>query len=427
MSSKQAIILSLADTVDEIQELTNSLGYHIDNIYVQHRDYPDATYFFGKGKIEEIKRYLGENENSIDLIVVNGELKPSQWFQLEQELNVTVQDRLQVILTIFEERAVRKEARLQVRLAQLRYERPFVRELIHRARTGEHPGFMAGGEYQVDDYYEMIKRQMKKITIELEKIRSHRSIHRQARFQSGFYLISLAGYTNAGKSSLLNLLTDEHVTVEGRMFSTLSTTTRKIRKKPPSRSLPILLTDTVGFIQDLPSWIIDAFHSTLEEIELADLVLLIIDASESYEIIQKKIQVSLLELIDLNVTAPIILVFNKADTLTDTALHHQQHYFKNMYRSENKETVWVSTKTHLGIQKLNDTILLCLPHLVHLILSLPASSKTQSFLSTLHNTTKIIEVKYGSKITVELLCNQTINQKIISQAHSIHGTHIVKK
>ncbi len=168
---------------------------------------------------------------------------------------------------------------MQVRLAELQYEKPFVRELIHRARNGEHPGFMAGGEYQVDDYFEMIKKQMKKIRGNLEKIRDEREVRRKHRRISGFYLVSLAGYTNVGKSSLLNLLSGEKVKVEGKLFSTLSTTTRKIK----NNNFPILLTDTVGFIQNLPAWIIDAFHSTLEEIEVSDIIILMVDADYSEE------------------------------------------------------------------------------------------------------------------------------------------------
>ena len=138
---------------------------------------------------------------------------------------------------------------------------------------------MAGGEYQVDDYYETIKKQVKRIKEELENIRNQREVRRRHRHTGGFYLVSLAGYTNAGKSSLLNLLSHENIYVEDKLFSTLSTTTRKIN----GANIPILLTDTVGFIKNLPVYIIDAFHSTLEEIEVADVVLLIVDVSEKKE------------------------------------------------------------------------------------------------------------------------------------------------
>ncbi|MCJ2534291.1 MAG: GTPase HflX, partial [Candidatus Thermoplasmatota archaeon] len=266
---KNAIIVSLDNNVSEIIQLSETLDYVVVKEFIQQRNLPDVNFYVGSGKLDEIKEFIDGSDEAVDLIIVNGELKPSQWFALEKRLSVDVYDRIRLILAIFEEHAERKEARLQVKLAQLHYERPFVRELIHRARSGEHPGLMAGGEYQVDDYYEMIKKQMKKIRSDLKKIRNDREVHRKTRYKSGFYLVSLVGYTNAGKSSLLNLLSGEDVKVEGRLFSTLSTTTRRILQKTKEKTIPILLTDTVGFIENLPSWIIDAFHSTLEEIEVA--------------------------------------------------------------------------------------------------------------------------------------------------------------
>ena len=201
---KNAIIVSLNNDVSETIELADTLNYQVVETFIQHREKPDVKSYIGRGKIEEIKEFLDKNETPINLIIINGKLKPSQWFILEKKLDVQVYDRVRLILTIFEEHAERKEAKLQVRLAQLQYERPFVRELIHRTRSGEHPGLMAGGEYQVDDYYEMIKKQTKKIRQELKNISDNRELRRRHRHTSGFYLVSLAGYTNAGKSSLLN-------------------------------------------------------------------------------------------------------------------------------------------------------------------------------------------------------------------------------
>ncbi|RKX48164.1 MAG: hypothetical protein DRP25_07750, partial [Thermotoga sp.] len=212
-AKRKAILIALSEDIDEIKALAETLDYEIVRVFIQKREIPDVNTFVGRGKVEEIKEFLDNDGNNVDLVIVDGELKPSQWFNLEKEFGVEVYDRLRLILSIFEKRAQSKEAKLQVKLAQLRYERPFVRELIHRARAGEHPGFMAGGEYQVDDYYEMIKRQTKKLKLELEKIRRDREIRRKHRRESGFYLIALAGYTNAGKSSLLNLLTGEKVKV----------------------------------------------------------------------------------------------------------------------------------------------------------------------------------------------------------------------
>ncbi|HDO19506.1 MAG TPA: HflX family GTPase, partial [Thermoplasmatales archaeon] len=159
---KRAILISLNNKTEEAKALARTLGYEIVKEFIQQRNNPDVNTYIGSGKVEEVKDFLKNNKDT-ELVIVNGELKPSQWFNLEKRFGVEVFDRIRLILSIFEKRAESKEAKLQVKLAQLRYERPFVRELIHRARAGEHPGYMAGGEYQVDDYYEMIKRQMRKI------------------------------------------------------------------------------------------------------------------------------------------------------------------------------------------------------------------------------------------------------------------------
>ena len=154
---KKAIIVSIDNAVSEIIQLADTLEYSVVKEFIQKRKLPDVNFYVGSGKLDEIKEFINDSEEPIDLIIINGELRPSQWFSLEKKLSIDVYDRLRLILAIFEDHAERKEARLQVKLAQLHYERPYVRELIHRARDGEHPGLMAGGEYQVDDYYEMIK------------------------------------------------------------------------------------------------------------------------------------------------------------------------------------------------------------------------------------------------------------------------------
>ena len=143
-SLENAIVISLNNNISEIKDLADSLGYNVISSFIQHRENPDVNSYIGKGKVDEIKKYLEDSEKKINLIIVDGELKPSQWFNLEKKFEIDVYDRIRLILAIFEKRAEKKEAKLQVKLAQLQYERPFVRELIHRAKSGEHPGFLAG-------------------------------------------------------------------------------------------------------------------------------------------------------------------------------------------------------------------------------------------------------------------------------------------
>jgi len=412
-----AIVISLNDDISEIKDLADSLNYYIVNSFIQHRENPDVNSYIGSGKVDEIKKFIENSEKKINLIIVDGELKPSQWFNLEKKFDIDVYDRVRLILAIFEKRAEKKEAKLQVKLAQLQYERPFVRELIHRARSGEHPGFLAGGEYQVDDYYETIKKQMKKIKEELENIRNQREVRRRHRHTGGFYLVSLAGYTNAGKSSLLNILSHENVYVENKLFSTLSTTTRKIN----SKHVPILLTDTVGFIKDLPAYIIDAFHSTLEEIEVADVVVLIADVCEKKEIIVDKLKVSINELIEIGVTSPIIITLNKTDLISNEELNERLDYINNQGLTENKKIIAVSAKNQNNIEKLLDFIYESLPQLVKFKIKLPLNEETQSFISWIYEKAHVLEISYDEYIIIHIESNMALKEKIISRCKELKG------
>jgi GTP-binding protein HflX len=414
-STNNAIIVTLNEDTSEIIELANTLDYIILEVYYQKKETPDVKSYIGKGKTEEIKEFIEKSDEKIDLVIVDGELRPSQWFNLEKTFEIEVFDRIHLILNIFEKHADRKEAKLQVRLAQLNYERPYVRELIHRARAGEHPGLMAGGEYQVDDYYEMIKKQIKKIKEQLGNIRNQRELRRKYRHTGGFYLISLSGYTNAGKSSLLNLLSGEKVKVEGKLFSTLSTTTRKIN----NNNIPILLTDTVGFIQDLPPFIIDAFHSTIEEIEVADVVLLIADMSENDDIIFNKLTVSLKELTDIGVNSPIIIILNKIDEISGNMLDQKIKFLLNRGILDNQNYVPISVKNKENIDKLHDLIYMSLPQLTRFKIKLPINSDSQSLISWIYDKTNVIDIDYGDYISLEIECNVKIKDKIISMSNKI--------
>jgi GTP-binding protein HflX len=415
--SKKAIIITLNKDTTEIKELADSLGYKTVKIFYQNRQKPDVNSYVGSGKVEDIKDFLENSDEEIDLVFVNSEIKPSQWFYLEKKLKIDVFDRVRLILAIFEERADRKEAKLQVKLAQLQYERPFVRELIHRARAGEHPGFMAGGEYQVDDYYEMIKKQTKKIRDQLDNIREKRELHRQHRHIGGFYLVSIAGYTNAGKSSLLNLLSEEKVKVEGRLFTTLSTTTRRIK----NNNIPTLLTDTVGFIQDLPAFVIKAFHSTLEEIKLADVVLLILDISEPLEVIDNKFKASFQELLDLGIESSIILVLNKSDLISKKEIKEKTDFLQKNLLIKDKKMVSISVKNEENIDVLLDLIYNSLPGLIEFNIKLPVSNNNQSFISWIYDKAQVNNISYDDFVNISIKCNVEVYRKIISRCKEINN------
>jgi len=229
---------------------------------------------------------------------------------------VRVFDRVRLILEIFARRATTQEGRLQVELARLRYEMPLVREYIARSKKGEHPGFLGGGEYGVDQYYDQIRRRKTRIERELVRLAGEREGRRRARRKGGFRLVALAGYTNAGKSSLLSALTSREVLVENRLFSTLETRTARVRGSKRDEEPRVLLTDTVGFIEDLPPFLVEAFHATLEEIALADETWLVLDASDPPAEIERKMRTSLAILRRSKERAPIRVVLTKADLLS---------------------------------------------------------------------------------------------------------------
>lgn len=304
-----------------MEELIYAEGSSLVDTVHQRRSQPDPQYHLGTGKLEEARHRM--HEAGATLVVVNAALKPNQIFNLQQFFagnydgldpgrlgsrvegraektsnrtrdktsahDIEVWDRTRLILEIFRERARSPEARLQVELAQLTYETPLVKETIHLAKKGEHPGFLGGGEYEVNQYYDMMKKRMVRIRRDLEKMRRERGLRRKHRRRGGYHLVSLAGYTNAGKSSLLRALAPAPTLVENRYFSTLSTKTRRAA----SDKRDILVTDTVGFIEDLPPWLVEAFHSTLEEIAFSDVTLLVLDASDPIEEMARRLRSSL--------------------------------------------------------------------------------------------------------------------------------------
>ncbi|MEM4308864.1 MAG: GTPase HflX [Thermoplasmata archaeon] len=279
---KEVFLVSIRKDVTEISELIRTIGYSVRECIVQERDFPDRKYYVGAGKIKEIRERM--KEEKVDLLVINDPLEPAQIYHIEKETGAKVIDRTSLILEIFMRNANSVEAKLQVELAKLQYEIPLMREYVHRYKTGEHSGAYAGGEYMVDQYFDLIKRRAAKIRRTLEKYRKARELQRARRKELNYVSIALAGYTNAGKTTLLNALAGENAYTDDRMFTTLSTLVRRINNP----KLKFLLVDTVGFIDGMPLYIIDSFRSTYEEIQYADVVLLLLDGSDSpTEIVRK--------------------------------------------------------------------------------------------------------------------------------------------
>lgn len=282
----------------------------------------DPSTFIGKGKLEELIAIATEKQ--VDVVIFDDEMTPAQQRNLEKAFRKHVMDLTELILCVFAERAQTKEARLQIELAKLQYEAPRLKRLwTHLSRqsgtsaSGGGGAYLKGeGEKQIEIDKRILKRKMELLRREIEEVKQHRKTQRLARIRSHIPVFAIVGYTNVGKSTLLNALTDAGVFVEDKLFATLDTTTRKFTLK---NNQDILLIDTVGFIRKLPHLLIAAFKSTLEEAVEADILLHLIDASQNMAEEQAAITCEVLKELGAE-NKPIITVFNKIDIATDSNL-----------------------------------------------------------------------------------------------------------
>jgi GTP-binding protein HflX len=304
----------------------------------------DPATFLGTGKVEEIKTIL--QEQKLDAVVFDEEIVPSQQRNLEGILGRPVLDRTEVILGVFAQRAQSREARLQVELAQARYQFPRLRRLwTHLGRQSGSGGggtYVKGeGEKQIEIDRRILRRRMERLEKQIQQVRQHRETQRQARERAGIPTFAIVGYTNAGKSTLLNALTQAGVFVEDKLFATLDTTTRKF-------TLPnhqeILLVDTVGFIRKLPHQLVAAFKSTLEEAVHADILIHLIDSSSPNAIEQARATTEVLAELGAE-DRPVITVLNKTDAATDRLMIER-------LRLSYPRTVRISALTHEGFDDL---------------------------------------------------------------------------
>lgn len=294
--------------LDELEELVKTAGAAVVARSVQKRERVHPGHYLGTGKIEELKLMLRAYDASG--IVCDDELSPAQLKNLEQMLETKVMDRTIVILDIFASRALSGEGKIQVELAQLKYRLSRLTGMgAAMSRLGGGIGTRGPGEKKLETDRRYIKERIAELNREAKDIRTHRELLRSQRSKKGTPVVSLVGYTNAGKSTILNMLTDAGVLAEDKLFATLDTTTRKVELPGGSE---ILLTDTVGFIQKLPHHLIQAFRATLEELKYADILLHVVDASSPNR--AEHMQVVYQTLKDLGCEdTPVITVFNKMD------------------------------------------------------------------------------------------------------------------
>ena len=300
------------DSLDELEALLETAGGVCAAKMLQNRHTPDPHSFIGEGKTEELKTLLETTE--ANMVVFDNDLSPSQIRALEDITGVTVLDRSALILDIFAQRAKTAEGRLQVELAQYQYLLPKLSGMgKSMSRLGGGIGTRGPGETKLETDRRHIRERIDRLKAELAEVRKNRAVQRERRVKNAIPVVALVGYTNAGKSTLLNRLTDAGIPANDRLFDTLDTTTRKLRV---SDHLEVLLSDTVGFIAKLPHHLVEAFQATLEELQYADLLLHVIDASDP----QREAHIAVVEKLIERLAkpdVPVIRCYNKVDLLDD--------------------------------------------------------------------------------------------------------------
>ncbi len=392
----RAIIAALelpnqAADLAELAALVDAAGAEVVGEVVQGRARPDPATYFGSGKVDEIAQLVVATEAT--MLVVDSELAPSQIRNLEEQVEVQVLDRSQLIIDIFAQRARTYEGRLQVEIAQLAYALPrLTGRGTEMSRLGAGIGTRGPGESKLEYDRRRIRERMRELRKEVEEIKRHRELLRAGRVRRGHPLVSLVGYTNAGKSTLLNALTDADIFAADMLFATLDPTTR-VLALPDGQEVAI--TDTVGFISRLPHMLVDAFHATLEEVQESDLLIHVVDAAN----IQLREQMdSVQEVLEELKAADKqqIIVYNKADLLADKSLF-QPPYNKHPW-------ILVSATTGEGLAELKQLVAEHLPDApLRVTYCLPHSRG--EVVSWLHRQGEVVEQEYeadGVRLLVDL-------------------------
>ena len=364
------------ETIEELEALLETAGGFCTGKILQHRHTPDPHSFIGEGKALEVKMLAEATE--ANMIVFDNELSPGNIRALEDITGVTVLDRSALILDIFAQRAKTKEGRLQVELAQYQYLLPRLSGMGKSlSRQGGGIGTRGPGETKLESDRRHIRERIDRLKHELEQVRQVRSVQRERRMKNSVPVVAIVGYTNAGKSTLLNKLTGAGIPANNRLFDTLDTTSRQLTV---SDNLDVVLTDTVGFIAKLPHHLVDAFRATLEELEYADLLLHVIDAADE----NREEHIAVVDKLITQLAKPgtkVLQCYNKADLVEKTDI------------PIGEDVVTISAATGAGMEELLKAIEKALGHARHhVMVRLPYSMG--GMVDTLHNSAQVKSVEY---------------------------------
>ena len=379
------------ETMEELEALLETAGGFCTAKVLQNRHTPDSHSFIGEGKAQEVRMLVEATEST--MVIFDNELSPGNIRALEEIIGVPVLDRSALILDIFAQRAKTREGRLQVELAQNKYLLPRLSGMgSSLSRQGGGIGTRGPGETKLETDRRLIRERINRLEAELEQVRQVRSVQRERRIKNSIPVVAIVGYTNAGKSTLLNQLTGAGIPANNRLFDTLDTTSRLLTV---SDNLDVVLSDTVGFIAKLPHHLVNAFHATLEELEYADLLLHVIDASNPNR--EEHIQVVNRLIAQLaKPETPVLRCYNKADLVSPADI------------PVGEDVVALSARSGAGCQELLQAIERALNHARHhVVMTLPYSMGGQ--VETLHNNARVIGVDYSAEgIVVEAVLDDIL-------------------
>ena len=379
------------ETLEELEALLETAGGFCTGKVIQNRHTPDPHSFIGEGKAIEVRMLVEATAST--MVVFDNELSPKNIRALEEIIGVTVLDRSALILDIFAQRAKTKEGRLQVELAQYKYLLPRLSGMGKSlSRQGGGIGTRGPGETKLESDRRHIRERITRLESELEQVRKVRAVQRQNRMKNSVPVVAIVGYTNAGKSTLLNQLTDAGIPANNRLFDTLDTTSRQLTV---SENLDVVLSDTVGFIAKLPHHLVNAFHATLEELEFADLLLHVIDAADPNRAEHEEVVEKLIAKLAKPET-PVLRCYNKADLVYPEDIPH------------GKDVVAISAKRGMNMDGLLKAIEQALDKARHhIIVVLPYSMG--GMVETLHNNAQVKNVEYTADgIEVETIVDDIL-------------------